>query len=122
MTIKGGIKINLKYNKKNETLIIQNNYLLYSINLNDVYYFERLGRKIDVALFDKRISFYGSFVELENILDSKSFLKCHKSYIVNSNKIFKIDKDEISFSDIEDIIIVSENFKNSLISFIIQIV
>lgn len=88
--------------------------------MEDIYYFETFGRKIDAVLKDKRISFYCSFMHLENIICNGDFYKCHKSYIVNYNKIFKVDKDEIAFHDINDIIIVSQNYKDSLINEIIN--
>ncbi|SHO51744.1 LytR/AlgR family response regulator transcription factor [Anaerocolumna xylanovorans] len=112
--------MNFKYIRQDKSLIIKNNYLLYSINLNDIYYFERLGRKIEVVLYNKHVSFYGSFAELEKVLNKSSFIKCHKSYIVNYKKIFLIDKDEISFKEINDIIIVSQNFKDDLFKLVTQ--
>lgn len=94
---------------------------MYSVNINDIYFFEKFERKIEIVLKDKRISFYGSFISLEKMLDERIFIKCHKSYIVNISKILTIYKDEITFKDITNLIYISNNYKNILMNKIINI-
>ncbi|MGB8452919.1 MAG: LytTR family DNA-binding domain-containing protein [Anaerocolumna sp.] len=102
-------------------LIIKNSIKLYSINLNDIYFFEKYGRKLEIVLNNKRISIYSSFIQLEKILKVDYFYQCHKSYIVNYKKIFEIDKDEIIFKEIKEYALVSQNYKEKLIELITTI-
>jgi DNA-binding LytR/AlgR family response regulator len=103
----------------NTVLIIKNKYVLYSINLEDIYYFEKDNKKIKIRTNNKTLTFYGSFIELENLICKNSFFcRCHKSFIVNYNKILLIDKDEIFFNNIKDVINVSSNYKDYLVNMI----
>ncbi|WP_313134770.1 LytR/AlgR family response regulator transcription factor [Anaerocolumna sp.] len=111
----------ISFNKHSHTLILKNQYIIYSINIEDIYFFEKFGRKIDVVLYNKRITYYGTFKDLEKIINSNYFYKCHKSYIINFKKVFMIDKDEIIFFDIKDIAIVSKNNRNELTNIISNI-
>lgn len=102
------------FNENKSELIIKNMYKLYRININDIYYLEKCCRKIEIVLKDNPISFYGSFIQIEKMLTASNFFKCHKSYIVNCNKVFMIDKDEITFEDINEHAYVSREYKNEL--------
>jgi DNA-binding LytR/AlgR family response regulator len=114
----GVLIINIKYNKKDNSLILWNNNILYSLNIDHIYFFEKFGRKIEIVLYDKRISFYGSFKLLELVLDNKIFIKCHKSYIINYSKIYLIDKDEIYFHNINSMALLSNNYKKKLLEWL----
>lgn len=109
------IIINIIYNNKDQSLILWNNNILYSLNIDQIYFFEKFERKIEIVLYDKRISFYGSFKALELVLDKRNFIKCHKSYIINYHKIYSIDKDEVYFHNMNNIALISNPFKKKLL-------
>lgn len=89
--------------------------MLCAIDLKDVYFFEKMGRKVNAVFRDKKIEYYGSLYQLEEIIKSRKFVRCHQSYIVNCEKVLMVDKDEIVFKDIVSTIYVSEKYKNDLI-------
>lgn len=62
------------------------------VNFNDIYFFEssHLPHKIILHLENTNIEFYGTIKELENL--SEDFIRCHKSFIINKNRIKYIDK------------------------------
>lgn len=118
---KGGVFISeiiSKYIDNTEKFIFKDNFKLYSINTSDIYFFEKYGKKTEIVTKNKRITYYGSFISLEKILNKKHFFKCHRSYIINLKKNFIIDKDEIIFFDIQDIALISKSNKEELISLI----
>ena len=105
---------------KKKKFIVKNNIKMYNIDIDQIYFFEKFERKIEVVIKNRRISYYGSFIELAEIINKYSFIQCHKSYIVNYKKIFMIDKDEITFFDIKDKAYISKSHRENLINIIIK--
>lgn len=64
---------------------------LRNINIDDVYFFEASTtlHKIVLHLENEWLEFYGKLKDYEAISDK--FYRCHKAYIVNTNKIHSID-------------------------------
>ena len=62
------------------------------VNFNDIFFFESscVPHKIILHLENTNIEFYGTIKELEELGDE--FCRCHKSFVVNKNKIKYIDK------------------------------
>lgn len=60
-------------------------YVPYS----QIYYFEAREKKIFVRILDQEIGFYETMENLEERLP-EYFLRCHRSYIINSKKIEKV--------------------------------
>jgi two-component system, LytTR family, response regulator AgrA len=62
------------------------------VKYNDILYFETCKkRSIGLKTNNSYIEFNGTLKELEEILDDR-FIRCHKSYIINKNKVKSIDK------------------------------
>ncbi len=53
------------------------------ILINDIYYIDVYDKTCFIHLKDKVIKTYSSLTKLLNLLEKSSFLKCHRSYIVN---------------------------------------
>ena len=53
----------------------------------DIFYFEKIGRRIKIQTSAREIFFYGNLQELAEKLDGAPFLQCHQGYIVNTEKI-----------------------------------
>lgn len=72
----------------------------HNIDFQNVYFFEAApdSHKIILHLENEHIEFYGRLKDYENL--HKGFYRCHKSFIVNKNKIANIDsKERIVFLD-----------------------
>ena len=61
------------------------------INENDIYFIKRDGMKLIYYTASRQYESYNSFTKIEKELSS-NFIRCHKSYIANTNKITRIDK------------------------------
>ena len=59
------------------------------IPYDNIYYFEAREKKIFVNTIENEIPFYSTIDDLANALPAQ-FSRCHRSYIVNINKIKKI--------------------------------
>lgn len=68
------------------TLTVRTGSAIYKIRYDEIIFIEALNRKIYIYTDSQRISFNGSLYSLEEEL-GENFLRCHKSYIVNKNKI-----------------------------------
>ncbi|MBR1623866.1 MAG: response regulator transcription factor [Pseudobutyrivibrio sp.] len=90
--------VSLVGNTTSELLTIKSGAAIYSINPDDIYLVESIGRKIVVHLVDKDIEAYGKISELEQIL-GKSFFRVHKSYLVNMMHIKKYTRTDVTLSN-----------------------
>ena len=76
---------------------IEQKSFVFEYNLENIIYIESFGKKLELNLCNENkdtkemISGYSLKKLLEMINDSK-FIQCHKSYILNTNYIEKIDK------------------------------
>ncbi len=70
------------------------------INPNDILYIKRDGMKLVLCTTFTNHELYSSFTKINSSLPD-NFVRCHKSYIVNINKISNIDinTNTISFND-----------------------
>lgn len=69
------------------------------INTNDIFFIQKQGKKAIFKTYNHDFEMNSSFDEILNHLP-KNFVRCHKSYIVNVNKISYINSDNtITFSD-----------------------
>ena len=75
------------YNTPNEYVKIDNKNTL--INQKNINYIEKDGMKLIFHTDTKTYSSYNSFSKIENCLP-ENFIRCHKSYIVNTNNINNI--------------------------------
>lgn len=98
----------------NGKIRIRNKEGVYFIDIKDVYFFEKDLRKVNIILKDRKITYYSSFKELLKEISSYNFLKCHKSYIVNLDKIYNINGNDIYFKDIKSIVPITAKAKNEL--------
>lgn len=83
----------------------------YLIRQNDISYIEKFKSKAIIHTDSSDIEVYGSFNNLQSCL-SDNFIRCHKSYIVNSSKVTKIDsKNNLLYID-DTKLTYSRNFLN----------
>lgn len=99
---------------------------------NDDYFFAKIGSKFEKVVFDellyveakdnyivlhaepKDLMVYMTTKEISEYLSGKNFVRIHKSYIVNVNRIESIDNDEVKIGT--DILPVSRVYRNDLIT------
>lgn len=68
---------------------------IYSIPFESIVFFESNKRVVRVKTTKEDYSFYGKLSEVEEQLHNSSFVRCHQSYIVNMQHIYKVDSGSI---------------------------
>jgi DNA-binding LytR/AlgR family response regulator len=76
---------------KDNCVFVKNRDLSFPLHYNEVVYIENDGRKVNIYTQNDVFSSYMSIEELALQLDSR-FIHCHKSYIVNIDKIKFLEK------------------------------
>jgi DNA-binding LytR/AlgR family response regulator len=74
------------------------------INFEDIVYVEGSGNYIHIYKKDKRIILLKTMNEIAQILDSKSFIRVHKSYILSLNHIEAIANGELQIKYKNDLV------------------
>jgi len=87
---------------------------IYRISYNHIVYLESFQKKVYVHTDNQRIGYYDSLSSLEEKLGD-NFVRCHKSFIINTDKVVRISFSEmkIEMSNGAEIDI-SRTFKNTL--------
>lgn len=82
------------------------------INLDEINFIKKDGMKLMFYTNNNVYTTYNSFSKIESCL-SENFIRCHKSYIVNTEKISKINsKNLIQFND--NLCEIGPKYKNKL--------
>jgi DNA-binding LytR/AlgR family response regulator len=84
----------------NNKLFIKDGYSTHVININEIVYIESEGNYINIFTSSKK---YLSRQNMESILldiDSNDFLKIHRSFVVNLNKVKKYSSKEVIINEI----------------------
>lgn len=65
------------------------------LSIKDIFYFDIYNRIITVHTKNRNIQFYDKFKNIEKKFEEHSFIKCHRSYLVNCRYIEKIENSDI---------------------------
>jgi DNA-binding LytR/AlgR family response regulator len=105
-----GKPIEISSNKK--FLFIKSEYKIFRINFEEIKYIEAKGEYIRIHLVNARpMMTQLSMKSIEDQLPSDSFMRVHRSYIVNLSRIAVIERNRIVF-DGNIYIPVSEQYKS----------
>src|ERR1035437_5266576 len=102
----------------NEFLFLKSEYKIRRINFNDILYIEGLKDYIKVYVIneDKPILSISTLKMAESKLPSQHFMRVHRSFIVNLDKINTIERSRIVFG--KEYIPISEQYKDSFQEFL----
>ena len=79
-------------------IFVKSNYKIVRVNLSDIEYIESMREYVRIVLEDQvSITTLASMKSLEKNLPNDIFLRVHRSFIVNLNKIKTIDRNRIVF-------------------------
>lgn len=95
----------------NKTFEYKKDYDIIKVNIKDILYFEKVGRKIKIVTHNGQDHFNGSLSALKNGLPH-TFLQPHSSFIVNFDKITHLRKDFIIMIDHKEIPVSQRNLKS----------
>ncbi|MCR8745721.1 LytR/AlgR family response regulator transcription factor [Romboutsia lituseburensis] len=107
----------LRQIEESKCLIVENNESIEKVKYEDIIYCETVKKRtIALHTHKKTIEFKGTLRDIENKLDER-FIRCHKSYIANKEKILSINKkDRILFMENGSKCFVSTLLINKIIS------
>lgn len=82
-----------KGNDREDYISIDTDVRVINVRLSDILFIETTGtaHKIKIHEENRQIEFYGKLKDIQEKLP-KSFYRCHKSYIVNRDKISEINR------------------------------
>lgn len=114
----------MEYLKKEEkkflTISIKQNII--KLHYEDILYMESIGKNIDIHTEKQCYTIREKISDLEKKLASNGFFRVHKSYIVNLDKVTKIDSDMATLNNDETVYVsrlrakaFKEAFMNHLI-------
>ncbi|NQU84592.1 MAG: response regulator transcription factor [Mariniphaga sp.] len=104
----------------NGYLFIKSEYKLVRINLDEIKFIEGMKEYVRIHLAGhKPVMTLLSLKSLEEKLPSEKFMRVHRSYIVNLEKITTIERFRIIYDD-KIVIPVSENYKHKFQNYINQ--
>lgn len=96
---------------------IKNQDKVITIAKSEIIYFETSEKphKINLHKMDGKIEFVGKLKDIEESI-GKGFFRCHKSYLINKNKVKEIDiKEKTVLMANGDVCLVSKRFMHDLI-------
>ena len=104
--------------KDDDFLFIKSEYKLVRINLNDIRYIEGMKEYVRIHLDgQKPVMTLLSMKSLEEKLPETKFMRVHRSFIVNTDKITTVERFRIVFDE-KVFIPVSENYKEKFTAFL----
>lgn len=113
-------KSGLNIHSNKDFLFIKSEYKLIRINFSDIKYIQGMSEYVQIHLLSgKPIMSLLSLKALEAQLPVDLFMRVHKSYIVNLQKINVIERNAIHYND-GVIIPVSHQYKNKFLEYINQ--
>lgn len=104
-----------EYSQKHKCFVINTRNDIICIHLNDICFFEVLNKKITVHTTEKSYEYVGKLSEIEKQLQNDdSFIRTHKSYMVNVAQIDTIRYFDIIMKNSEQAL-MSRSLKKSVV-------
>lgn len=102
--IKGCTKAYELYNFRNaadkaDHLYVKAGYEQLKVFYKDILYLEAAGNYVNFVLKDRKVLSRSTFVEALHLLPASKFIRVHRSYMVNLDKINKIEKHQLTIND-----------------------
>jgi DNA-binding LytR/AlgR family response regulator len=85
--------------EKHPYIFVKADYKIIKICYEDILYIEGMKEYVRIHTADKKITTHQSLQKLTEVLPANIFIRVHKSFIVNMNKIDSIDNTVIIIND-----------------------
>lgn len=87
--------------KKSDKIKIEDKSKISVFNINDIFYIEVIRKEIIVYTENDSYTFKTSMKNIENILIDKNFFRCHKSFLINLEKVTTLEDNVVFLNDKE---------------------
>lgn len=103
---------------QDNSIFVKSEYRISRIDVSDIKYVESMGEYLRIFIEGqpKPLMPLMSMKRMEEILPAKNFMRVHRSYIVNLDKIQEISRMRIIFDDVY--IPVGDNYKQKFMDYI----
>lgn len=101
-----------KMNPFSKRIVIKTFGDTQAVNLNDVYYIESSRKDVYIHKADEEIIYHRSITEMEEQLSKFGFFRCHRSYLVNMQKVKKFDSKTVYLDDGRTVPMGPKKFQN----------
>lgn len=109
---------NKKYVNNNRYMFVKSEYKVVRINFDDILYIESMREYVRFHLEDgSSVMSLLSIRRIENYLPPMRFMRVHRSYIVNLDKIDLIERFKIIFNE-NEVVPISDQFKDKFQEFL----
>jgi len=95
-------------------IYVKSNSKLVKVENNNLYFIEALKDYVIVHTKDEKYTIHSTMKDMVEKLDKKIFLRIHRSYILNINKIDSIEGNKIVLEDIDKKIPIGGSYRDSL--------
>ncbi len=85
---------------KKDHIFIKTDYRIQKVDLDTIYYLEALRDYIGIHLQSSKILTLDSMKNMEELLPPDQFIRIHKSYIINKNKIDFLSRGKVIVNNI----------------------
>lgn len=106
-------KLSFDTHEADASLFVKVDSLLTKLNTESILYVEAFGDYIKICTTDKIFTIYSTLKNIEDKLDKKKFVRVHRSYLVNINKITNVDPTNLEIS--KKIVPISASYKEELL-------
>jgi DNA-binding LytR/AlgR family response regulator len=104
---------NIVENKDNaDYIFVKSKSRLIKLNTNDVIYIEALKDYVVINTSSTRYTIHATMKDIQKKMSEDRFLRVHRSYIINLNKISEIESPNVILEDNNKIIPIGMNSKN----------
>ena len=108
---------NIVENKDNkEYIFVKSKSRLIKLNTNDVIYIEALKDYVVINTTAARYTIHSTMKDIQKKMPEDKFLRVHRSYIVNLNKISEIESPNLILEGNKKIIPIGGSFREGLLS------
>ena len=96
-----------------EFITVKADKKIYKLATDDIYYLEAYGDYIKIILKDKTLLIHDTFKNFLNQLPEQTFVRIHKSYAINTNKIEFIEGNQVRVFN--QLLPISLSYKDELL-------
>jgi len=103
----------------NETIFVKSDYKIVRIDINTIRYIEAMSEYLRIACEgrDKPVIVLLSMKKIEEHLPSNRFMRIHRSYIINLNKISEVKKNHVILDD-DTSLPIGDNYKDAFMNYL----
>ena len=102
--------------KKREYIFLKTEHSIQRVLLSEILFIKGMGDYLQVHLSERKFLVLMNFEEVGELLPSESFLRIHRSYLINLDKIKSIERKHVIIND--NRLPISQSYKEAFLLFL----